>query len=793
MPDSTLRFVRTDYQSHREALLARVRARWPGLWTDFTSNNVGMMMVDLMAYTTSTLAYTINAAAAEQFIPTMALRESAVRLGALTGYQLRGPVPASLLCEATISQPGGTPGLPYLKISKGTTIRVTEAQLPFEVVRDYYIDGGQVAPLELVLRLDANVSGQQVLSTNVRVENGLDYIDAVDSTVDLAALVSPGQSVRRTTGDTTLYTVVSVEAPIDGGTYSRLYISPSWNGSPTDNAEVIPLEVYEQRIELVQGQTLTEQVITPQAETPGYSHKLDTSALDGSLTVTVNGTPWTQVSSLVTEPPESKSFEVLNLASGETVVVFGDGIFGALVPPDAVVVVTYRTGGGLAGNVPLNSVSTTITGYVVSLLNPVSVTLSNSTSPGQGGRDAETLEEARVNIPYHARTNDRAVTLDDWQTLAGAYAHPQHGSVAYARASVNVANSFLEGNVVYVHAWTTGPDNALVTLSPALKSALQQYLEAKAVGTDYPVVVDGTERPVPISLRFKTLAGYTVAATAAAVSSKLDSIIVSLRPGSTLVYSDLVRALDEVVGVDSVTLSTPTADLKASSPSELFTVPRAEFLYQLEREFSAAGTATVDAVQVPVNTYTVQLPIWPMAAWSFKLYLGSTELTLVPDTEAGYARVFGSVVDGSGIVDDDDGLFKSRVNLLTGQGEFTLSGSPGDLSMALVPVQGYDRERQVDIYVGYVGTNTVEKRNEIRAALRAWADGLGVGSALFAREVAGLAVSRSNVTEVVRSLSGVNAVNRVALENPANTEDRASAGGYELLRLGTIVLNNHTV
>lgn len=780
MAENTFRYTKVDYASHRDALIQRVRGRWSQVWNDFSSNNIAMMLVDLIAWTTATWAFLINRAAAEQYIPTMTLRESAVRIGALTGYKLRGPVPATLLCEAELSTAAsGNSSDPIVKIPKGTAITVGEDNLIFEVQKDYFIYGGQTTPVEQIATLDAKLSGAKVISSNVKVANGATYIDLIDTTIDISQYVQVGQTVRlpRPSPDTKTYIIQGFETP-PGSTveHTRILISPAWSSNVSNSAETVAIEVIERRIALIQGQTLTDRFVAPAIETKNHLIRLSqTPVIDKSITASVNGEPWEEVESLSAETEKTAIFEVRTTATGITTLRFGDGVFGQIVPTDAVILVTYRVGGGADGNVGLNSLSSSMTGFLVSASNPVQISIRNATSSGQGGRDPETLEEARANIPYYTRTNDRAVTLEDWQALARGYSHPSHGSVAYARASVRTENALLEGNLVYVYAWTTGPDGSLVPLSSQLKTALREFLATKALGTDYPIVADGTERPAPISLRFKVVDGFSVLDTQKLVKEQIRKIVTALRPGSPILHSNLLRAIDEVSGVDTVSMATPISDLQASNPSELFTNPKDDYLYAVDRTFKS-GTS-----------YTAQLPVSPLAAWSFKMFLGTKELTVVPDTEPGYARLFGEGLDSA---------TKSTVNLLTGQTTLALVGSPGDLAMQLVPVAGYNQERTVDVYVGYVGLNTAEKRAEIRAALRAWAEGIRVGGPMFADEVSGITESKSNIKAVVQSIldrgvtPGTSVVNRVALSNPANTDVKVTASEFELLRIGSIVLNN---
>src|SRR6056297_1584424 len=94
--ESILTYLKLDYETHRDALLDRVRSRWSASWNDFLASNIGVLFVDLVAWSTATVAYVLNRVAGENFVSTMTLRESAVRLGSLTNYKLRGATAATL-------------------------------------------------------------------------------------------------------------------------------------------------------------------------------------------------------------------------------------------------------------------------------------------------------------------------------------------------------------------------------------------------------------------------------------------------------------------------------------------------------------------------------------------------------------------------------------------------------------------------------------------------------------------------------------------------------------------------
>jgi hypothetical protein len=787
--ENTLRYVKFDYQAQKDALQQRIRARYPKLWNDFLTGGFGTVIIDIVAFAMATLAFLVNRQAGEQFISTMTLRESAVRLGALTGYQLRGPSAATVSCEATLQ----TPQSAVVTIPKGTLIRTSDNKsVAFEVTKDYIIGIGQLTPHTTVANINPTLAGANVIATNCNVQAGSSNVDLADSTVDLAQFAQPGQTFQAT-GDSATYTITAIEAAPGAVSNNRLVVSPVWAGADG----IITAEIFDKRIQLIQGQTITDAFTSPTVDTSAFSVKLSTTpVIDNSVSVTVNGDVWNIVKSLTLAQSDEHAFEVRTFPSGQTVVTFGDNQFGAMLPTDAVIQVAYRVGGGTDGNIDLSTISTTTAGLIPTTTSPVTIAITNQTSTGQGGRQAENLEEARINIPFNTRTNDRGVTLDDYQTLATQFSDPVFGAVSFARATVRNENALLEGNIVVIYAWTTGI-SGLVNLTPQLKQALKDYLQTKAIGTDLVQIFDGTSRPVPISLRFKALPSFSISDTASLIDDTIKARITALRPGQPLIYSDLIRSLDEVFGVDSVNVATPIADLVPLNSTELFTVLQSDFVYNLGR--NGVGIPITTSDDGVASLYTAQSPVSPLQAWSFRLFLGPNELTVVPGATPGFAEVYGDnlsvskdvLPDSAKLIDPEPAQnFKSTVDLLTGQIRLWLKGAPGDLTMKLNQVDGYSTERALNVYVGYTGNTTQAKRREIRAALRAWGSGVGIGGAFYATEIAGIRGSKSNVQAVVQNIDGVDTVIRVALETPGNTANRSTAQDFELLKLGNIVLNN---
>ncbi len=88
----------------------------------------------------------------------------------------------------------------------------------------------------------------------------------------------------------------------------------------------------------------------------------------------------------------------------------------------SLMMVSYRTGGGLRGNVQAGTIR------ILKSAVPYVAQLTNY-APAREGADAESLDSAVMRVPKMLRTRDRAVTAEDFETLA-----IQAGRGAIARA-----------------------------------------------------------------------------------------------------------------------------------------------------------------------------------------------------------------------------------------------------------------------------------------------------------------------------------------------------------------------
>jgi len=135
---------------------------------------------------------------------------------------------------------------------------------------------------------------------------------------------------------------------------------------------------------------------------------------------------WTEVPDFFGSGPDDLHY-VLNRSTGE--VRFGDGtqahipVANALNPQN-IRANRYRTGGGRRGNVDAGALTSLMNGIAGIAADQVTNLL-----PSGGGSDEESLADAKIRAQGSLRSRNRAVTSEDFQTLA-----VESGGIARAKA-----------------------------------------------------------------------------------------------------------------------------------------------------------------------------------------------------------------------------------------------------------------------------------------------------------------------------------------------------------------------
>lgn len=152
---------------------------------------------------------------------------------------------------------------------------------------------------------------------------------------------------------------------------------------------------------------------------------------------------------------------VLNSDDSSTV-VFGNGVYGKIPTVNATVSVYYRRSRGTAGNVDAN----TITEFesLTNTLGPPydGIVITPNTIKASGGTNSESISSLQLNIPASFRSQDRAVSIQDYRDLTlrvPGVSKSMASVVTGATAKTGyITNKSLTGNVATM---TTGAAHGL--------------------------------------------------------------------------------------------------------------------------------------------------------------------------------------------------------------------------------------------------------------------------------------------------------------------------------------------
>ena len=211
--------------------------------------------------------------------------------------------------------------------------------------------------------------------------------------------------------------------------------------------------------------------------------KIKDAASDGTYDL------WTLYENVTNLTSTSKKYFLQEVEDGKYEIYFGDGVLGAKLTQGNVITVEYLTSEGASANgagndtdnpfkgaVPLNY--TRATEGTTGTITPT----TNTTSSATGGSVAETIDSIKYNAPKAFKTQDRAVTLEDYKSLV-INKYTNASSVSVWGGEDNDPPDY--GKVYIAIRPVTG-----LTLTDVSKADVKTMLDKYKVLAITPVVVD---------------------------------------------------------------------------------------------------------------------------------------------------------------------------------------------------------------------------------------------------------------------------------------------------------------
>lgn len=346
-----------------------------------------------------------------------------------------------------------------------------------------------------------------------------------------------------------------------------------------------------------QAETIRDEALGGSNGRPNQSFKLaNAPVLRGSLQLEVDEGDgfqlWAPVDDFFGSSFSDRHY-VLNRATGE--VRFGDGLNGAIPvgnvdnPEGNVVAREYRTGGGTRGNVPAGKLKTLLTSIAGIDDNMIANLL-----PAHSGRNEESLAEAKKRAPRALKSKCRAVTDEDFETLA-----MQAANIKRAKALPLFHPNFPEVKVPGVITVVVVPDSdeRNPTPSEGTLRTVCAYLNQRRLLTTELYVIRPTYKEVRIAAEVIAQNNADLAAVKTEVEQALLRYFHPLSGGSdglgwpfggNIFFSKVFQQVFTVAGVQSVERLVIFLDGEEQLECKDVVIPEPILLFSREHEVTVS-------------------------------------------------------------------------------------------------------------------------------------------------------------------------------------------------------------
>jgi hypothetical protein len=246
---------------------------------------------------------------------------------------------------------------------------------------------------------------------------------------------------------------------------------------------------------------------------------------------------WTEVETILDYGPTDKVFEVDINSEGSLTIIFGDNRNGKIpVQGTNNIQAEYRIGVGILGNVPASTIKSLVTSL------PLVVGVTNGAA-ASGGADAESLEDIKRNAPRSLRTVWRAVTAEDYKTLAESKV-----GVAKAYAVCGIITLASEYLPVLLYIAPTGGGLP----SSELKEELTEFFAERQMLCSETTVLDPDYVTVNVNILVTAQPHYLNSDVKTRVTTKITDYFSfdNVDFGYDIWLSDFLSQLESLIGVD---------------------------------------------------------------------------------------------------------------------------------------------------------------------------------------------------------------------------------------------------
>lgn len=287
-----------------------------------------------------------------------------------------------------------------------------------------------------------------------------------------------------------------------------------------------------------------------------------TPFLDGSAVVSDEMGTFEKADNFLNSTDTDRHFTVFVDENDKAKLKFANGISGAI--PVGTVSMVYKSGGGLAGRVPANTIKKLEGSFVDSTGASVTVTVNNAAA-ASGGDDRQSLASIRELAPLSVRTNSRCITRDDFEINALRASGVSRSLMLTRNEDPTVTPANAGGLYVVSPSAVVGYLSRPTFPTDAQCAAILQYL---ATNHPWDLTFDPTALPaifVDIGVRARIFLTKAAKANAAATTAVVNAIVLKIQEFFALLNADGTTNTNVDFGLKlKETSATETAEIEVS-------------------------------------------------------------------------------------------------------------------------------------------------------------------------------------------------------------------------------------
>ncbi len=507
-----LDYLARDYQSFRRLMLDRLSVLLPD-WKERNPADLGITLVELLAYAADRAAYFQDAVATEAYLGTARLRTSVRRHARLLDYRVHEGCNARAWVQLQVLQLVEYPTRPALPSKARFLTKVPDAAIVIrsadeadaldyrpEVFESLHaLESLNPAHNEIhlhtwgesscVLARGATAAALRTATAGVKltlVAGDVIVFEELrhpDTRAEADRDLNRRHAVRLSTvaqpqtdllygvevwevewaeADALPFSLCLRDVEVDGKqlpvTVARGNVVLVDHGFTRTNETLVPDRVpddgrYRPRLRREQLTWCVPYVEDEQRSRPATLRMIqDPRKAEPAVTLLDSDDKWEANLELLASDPFDREFVVEMENDSRAYLRFGDGVLGRKPSPEAELLATYRTGRGSVGNVGAESIC-----HLVSNDLGGAVTIVRNPMPATGGQDPEPLQTVKLHAPQAFKVQMRAVTVEDWAEVAG-----RHSGVQRAVATIR---------------WTGSWHTVFLTIDPVGRNGLDPELE----------------------------------------------------------------------------------------------------------------------------------------------------------------------------------------------------------------------------------------------------------------------------------------------------------------------------